>query len=701
MRDVQPCENITIGKPIENTRIYILNKDNSLQPMGIAGELSIAGNGLARGYLGRPELTAEKFVENPYKSGERMYRTGDLARWLPNGNIEFLGRIDHQVKIRGYRIEFGEIEEQLLRFPSIKQVVLIAREDSQGSKYLCAYVVVEKDLTIPELRAHLTKELPDYMVPSYFVQLENLPLTVNGKLDRKALPEPDGDILTGAEYAAPENEMEEKLIQIWQSVLKVERIGINDNFFELGGHSLKAIQLLSKLSVDFKVSMNDIFECSTVKSLAGRISYSKGYLKKNIELIKAKCISAFEIAIAEKGIEYNEIRDSLEEYEEKNGKYATIKLFEKQNYKSILLTGGTGYLGIHVLRQLLFSTGCDINILVRGKNEDEAEQKLVEKLKYYFGDNLYDQFKERINVIKGDLTEEYFGLTSKEYNNLADRVDCVLNSAANVKHYGKFEDFHEINVKGTERLINFCKAGKTKDFNHVSTVSIGSGNVKGKRFGVFTEYDTDIGQEYDNYYLITKFEAEKLISNARADGLNCNVFRVGNIVFDSETGKFQENITDNAFYKLIRAGIKLGLIAEMSLQTRDFSCADYVSKAIALLFDKSNLKNETYHISNPYRVATFELESAAKDLGYVVKIVPLDEFLDYITENVENSTIETYIADMLLHAHVLANSSDVTNFRIESSKTETVLKGLGFEWPQLNHQHIYRMLEHCKKVDFI
>ncbi len=694
----QVPERVPIGKPIVNKQVYIMN-GNNLCGIGIPGELCIAGVGLARGYLNLPELTAEKFVENPFGNG-RMYCTGDLARWLPDGNIEYLGRIDEQVKIRGFRIELGEIESVLKKQTGVKDAAVAVKEKS-GDKNICAYIVSDQEIWAGDIKDSLRKELPEYMVPSYLVQLEKLPLTVNGKIDRKMLPEPDGNIHTGVEYAAPENETEENLIQIWQSVLKVERIGTNDNFFELGGHSLKAIQLLSKLSVDFKVSMNDIFECPTVKSLAGRISYSKGYLKKNIELIKANSISAFELTIAEKGIEYDEIKAALEEYEKKNGTYATIGLSEKQNYKSILLTGSTGYLGIHVLRQLLYSTGCDINLLVHGKNEDEAEQKLVDKLKYYFGDNLYDQFKERINVIKGDLTEDYFGLNTKEYNNLADRVDCVVNSAANVKHYGKFGDFHEINVKGTERLINFCKVGKTKDFNHVSTLSICSGNVKGKRFGVFTEYDIDIGQEYDNYYLATKFEAEKLITNARADGLNCNIFRVGNIVFDSETGKFQENITDNAFYKLIRAGIKLGLMTEMSLQTRDFSCADYVSKAIVLLFDKSNLKNETYHISNPYRVATFELESAAKELGYVVKTVPLDEFLDYLSENVENSTIETYVADMLLHAHVLANSSNVTNFRIESSKTETVLKGIGFEWLQLNHEHICRMLEHCKKVGFI
>ncbi|MDP4147694.1 MAG: amino acid adenylation domain-containing protein, partial [Bacillota bacterium] len=205
---------ISIGKPISNTRLYIVDKNNKLQPLGVPGELCISGEGLAIGYLNRPELTEEKFIANPYEPGEKMYKTGDLARWLPDGNIEFIGRMDHQVKIRGYRIELGEIESQLLKHEEIKEAVVIDREDTEGNKYLCAYVVSNKEITVTELREHLAKELPDYMIPAYFIQLENIPLTPNGKIDRKALPEPEGEINTGVEYAAPRNEVEEKIVKV-------------------------------------------------------------------------------------------------------------------------------------------------------------------------------------------------------------------------------------------------------------------------------------------------------------------------------------------------------------------------------------------------------------------------------------------------------------------------------------------------------
>ncbi|MED4400360.1 non-ribosomal peptide synthetase, partial [Metabacillus fastidiosus] len=264
-------QNIPIGKPIFNTSVFIFNEANGLCPLGVAGELCVSGAGLARGYLNRPELTAEKFVLNPFVPGERMYRTGDLARMLPNGNIEFLGRIDHQVKIRGYRIELGEIENQLLKHPKVKEAVVIAREDQDHQAYLCAYVVLEKpkEEWTKEIRAFLTKELPEYMVPAFFVQLDKLPLTTNGKVDRKALPEPDRNGM-GTEYEEPRNAVEETLAVIWQDILGIEKLGITDHFFEMGGHSLKATAMVSRIHKELKVEvpLRQLFQTPTIKGIA-------------------------------------------------------------------------------------------------------------------------------------------------------------------------------------------------------------------------------------------------------------------------------------------------------------------------------------------------------------------------------------------------------------------------------------------------
>jgi len=260
--------NIPIGKPITNYQTYILSDNNNLCSVGIPGELCIGGDGLARGYLKRPELTAEKFVPNPFKPGERMYLTGDLARWLPDGTIEFLGRIDHQVKIRGFRIELGEIESRLLELEHVKETVVLAREDETGDKYLCAYVVTDKDTQVSELRQSLSENLPDYMVPSYFVLLDKMPLTPSGKVNRKVLPEPEG--VAGTEYVAPRNAAQEVLAAIWSDVLNKERIGIYDNFFELGGHSLKGTILISKIHKELNVELplRELFKSPTISGIS-------------------------------------------------------------------------------------------------------------------------------------------------------------------------------------------------------------------------------------------------------------------------------------------------------------------------------------------------------------------------------------------------------------------------------------------------
>ncbi|WP_173965704.1 non-ribosomal peptide synthetase, partial [Flavobacterium collinsii] len=230
-------KNINIGSPISNTSIYIINEELQLLPMGIVGELCVSGAGVARGYLNQEELTREKFIENPFKEGDRIYKTGDLARWLPDGNLEFIGRKDNQVKIRGYRIELGEIENVLSSVRGISQCCVLAKEDSNDNKRLVGYVVVEGKLDRAALQEQLKLSLPEYMIPMIWVELEEMPLTSNGKLDRKALPDPDSSDLSTKEYVAPRTETEQQLVQIWENLLGVEKVGVHDNFFELGGHS--------------------------------------------------------------------------------------------------------------------------------------------------------------------------------------------------------------------------------------------------------------------------------------------------------------------------------------------------------------------------------------------------------------------------------------------------------------------------------
>nr|WP_261378279.1 non-ribosomal peptide synthetase [Paenibacillus agilis] len=267
---------IPIGKAISNSNVYIVDRHNHLQPIGVAGELCVAGDGLARGYLNNEELTAAKFVPNPFEPGTKMYKTGDLARWLPDGNIEYMGRIDEQVKIRGFRIEPNEIAQHLMLHQQIQDAVVVARKGEDGQAYLCAYVVGEAILSPSVLREHVSASLPSYMIPSYFIQLDRLPLTLNGKVDRKVLPEPDGERHTGVQYESPRNEMEQAIAQVWEKVLGIKNVGINDEFFSLGGDSIKAIQAIAQMNnKGYTFEIKDLMNSPRIKDLIVHLKFAK------------------------------------------------------------------------------------------------------------------------------------------------------------------------------------------------------------------------------------------------------------------------------------------------------------------------------------------------------------------------------------------------------------------------------------------
>lgn len=271
LRDLKDDSRIPIGKPIQNTKTYILDPFNNLTPIGVLGELCIAGEGLAIGYSNNSQLTEEKFVDDPFEAGKKMYKTGDLARWLADGNIEYVGRMDHQVKIRGFRIELGEIEYSLLKLAGVREVIVIDRQ-KEGAKYLVAYYVTSHEYSIAELREHLKKSLPEYMVPSYFIALETMPLTKSGKIDRRVLPEVEANISSQEEYVAPQNADEQMLAEVWQEVLKIEKIGRNDDFFYLGGDSIKAIQIVSRVkSKGYSIEVKDIFRALNIQALSKHI----------------------------------------------------------------------------------------------------------------------------------------------------------------------------------------------------------------------------------------------------------------------------------------------------------------------------------------------------------------------------------------------------------------------------------------------
>ncbi|MEQ8172201.1 MAG: AMP-binding protein, partial [Candidatus Eremiobacterota bacterium] len=281
-------ENIPIGKPVYNTSVYITDRFENLQPAGVPGELCVSGRGLSRGYLNKKELTEEKFVVNPFRAGEKMYKTGDLARWLPDGNLEFLGRIDRQVKIRGFRIELAEIEQSMKSFDFIKEALVVDHTDENNRPYLCGYYMADEEIDIDKLKRDLAKNLPDYMIPRHILKIDKIPITPNGKVDKKALPLPDKSSLT-AGYVAPETEEERFMAKIWEDILKCGSVGIHDDFFSLGGDSITSIQVVARArEAGINISAAQLQShpsISQLLSIQGDLSSKKSFIEEKEEAV--------------------------------------------------------------------------------------------------------------------------------------------------------------------------------------------------------------------------------------------------------------------------------------------------------------------------------------------------------------------------------------------------------------------------------
>ena len=272
-KEVRGLGTVPIGRPVDNTRLYVLDRNMALLPIGAVGELYIGGEQVSDGYLNREDLTKEKFVQNPFRKGDRLYRTGDLARWAHDGNIEFIGRRDHQVKLRGFRIELGEIENAISVVEGVRQACVTLQEGTNGDKRLVAYAVTEGEIDRERIQRELAERLPEYMVPRIWVPMDRMPLTANGKLDRRALPLPEGSELSAQRYTAPRTPNEERLARIWRELLGIEKVGVHDNFFALGGHSLLAVRLMARIrETGHETTIRDIFTYPSIALLADRLS---------------------------------------------------------------------------------------------------------------------------------------------------------------------------------------------------------------------------------------------------------------------------------------------------------------------------------------------------------------------------------------------------------------------------------------------
>jgi amino acid adenylation domain-containing protein/thioester reductase-like protein len=610
-RDSYNAKTVPIGRAIANTQVYILDEQLQPVPIGVPGELYIGGAGLARGYLNRPELTAEKFIITDHLGGQdahstRVYKTGDKARYLPDGNIEFLGRVDHQVKIRGFRIELGEIEAVLSQHPGVQQAVVSLSEDESGNKRLVGYVVpnLKQTPSVSDLRHFLLNKFPEYMVPSAFVLLKSLPLTPNGKVDRRALPVPEQTRPElEAVYAAPRTPVEKQLAEIWAKLLGFEKVGIHDNFFDLGGHSLLITQLLAKVRDTFKVnlSLSSLFELPTVANIAEKIAIAQqakpGTKIDTEEAINLKAEAVLDSTIHPDGITYNPDVSPV----------------------AIFLTGATGFLGSFLLYELLQQTKADIYCLVRSETLESAKKKIQSSLESYL---LWDEsFNSRIIPVLGDLSQPLLGLSEEQFQKMARQLDAIYHNGALVNFTYPYSALKAPNVLGTQDVLRLACQVKVKPVHFISTISVVRPNNPDVE--VVREQDSlDDAKMPSGGYAQSKWVAEKLVTIARERGLPVCIYRPGRISGHSQTGVC--NPGDHT-YRMIKGCIQLGSIPNQDIRL-NLSPVDYVSKAIVYLSRHKELLGKAFHLVNPQPLPLSEMVNYIRSLGYPVEQVLYDKW---------------------------------------------------------------------------
>ncbi|WP_113675355.1 non-ribosomal peptide synthetase [Vallitalea guaymasensis] len=635
-----------IGSPIGNYKVYIMDRYENLMPIGYEGEIVIGGIGVSKGYYNDSSLTEKKFIKSPFNESDILYKSGDKGRYLVDGNIEYKGRLDRQVKILGNRIELDEIENKINQVTGVKNSVMTCIKTKDTKQLVCYYI----SSTIEEntLRDILKKSLPAYMIPNQIIRLETFPLTVNGKIDMEKL---NKNKSTNKVYVKPKTSLEKQLVSLYEKVLNIKRAGVTDDFFELGGDSLKAMELIvaaDKLGIGLEIK--DVYNYPTIRKLT----------QKDFELDFCKYEDAIDII---------------------------PKKINRKNSGDILITGATGWLGIHLVNDLLKQTKDNIYCIVRGNNPEEKMEKVFA---YYF-QNMTHEEKQRIKILRGDITLDRLGLSDKDYNIIKDKIRIIIHAAAYVKYHGKLELLHDINVTGTQNIIHMTKI-LNAELYHMSTISI-SGQYMlqhPKLKGSFTEKDLYIGQHFaENEYILSKFLAESEITKEIENGLDASIIRVGNLTQRISDGKFQINKEDNGFYGRLRELLMLKKVPKEFLNQKvEMTPVDQCSNAIIKIIKSKPEYTGIYHVFNPNKVKVIAVLHIIEKMGY--KILPAS--MDNITTLISHSKIK------LKHLLSINNKNTPVskNIAVDNNLTTNYLEKVGFTWDKIDEDYLRAIIKNIE-----
>lgn len=670
---------VTIGKPMANIQMMMLDKYRNLLPAGVPGELLIIGNGVGRGYVGKPEMTADKFIEF---EGKKAYRSGDLARWNHHGRIEFMGRMDNQVKLRGLRVELDEIENVINRYPTVKSSVVLVKE-KDSIQFLCGYFVAKEQIEKQNLTCFLQKYLTPYMVPSVLIQLPELPLTNNGKVDKRALPEPEY-LTDERDYVEPRTKLQRSLCDIFAMALGVKRIGIEDDFFENGGTSLSASKVAMKcMSAGIEVAYADLFTYKTPLALEQFILARK-HEKKAED--------------AERTEKANGGGDSAEDFIKDILSRNTVERVDEIRtaaMKNVLLTGATGFLGAHILKTMIEQCDNRIYCLLRKGNAPSLEKRLKSMLVYYFSNPYEELFGDRIFVLEGDITDADSVAALREYD-----FEQVINCAACVKHFAADDILERVNYQGVLNLISLCTRSE-RELIHISTVSVAGENVGG-RFPAekkLHENELSFGQSISNKYIDTKFRAEMAVLEAASKGMKGRIVRVGNLMSRVSDGEFQINSVTNGFMRTLRGYVALGKFpVSLMDMPAEFSPIDATAEAIVKLA-ASEGDFSVFHAYSSYVIQMADVIEQMNALGIWVDIVSDEAFETALLSALENEEKNELISGLIAYL-----SSDVEEasayIDADNSFTTKALYRLGFKWPMPDGAYLRSALKALATLGF-
>lgn len=670
-------DNIPIGKSQRNVRSYIVDENLNRLPVGASGELCHAGRQIARGYHNLPEKTASVFVENPFAVCEqesRLYRTGDMVRMKGDGNIEYIGRIDSQVKIRGYRVELGEIEGALLKHELVKNAAVTVIEKG-GNKYITAYYTGE---AIPEdeLKTFLEPLIPDYMMPSFFVSIEEMPVTPGGKIDKKALPMPEVTTNT-ASYVEPVTAAQRALCEIFEKALGIERVGIEDNFFELGGSSLTASKVaVMCLSKNISLVYADIFKYPTVRELAALV---------DDDGVTEAAQSKNEFS----DYNYNRIQNVISANTEENADRIT-----KEKLGDIMVTGATGFLGIHVLKAFIDNYDGKVYCLVRKGKYESSEKRMMNMLMYYFDDPYKELFESRIICVDGDITSKEQVTGFSEY-----KFSTIINCAACVKHFAADDVLERINVQGVENLIDFCK-NNGRRLIQISTVSVAGEGSDGvpPMSRVFCENDLYIGQNITNEYIRTKFLAERAVLEAVSEGLDGKVVRVGNLMSRNSDGEFQINFITNGFLRSLRGYVAVGKFPMGGMhEVAEFSPIDSTALAV-LRLAQTDRRFTVFHACNSHHIYMADLIYAMRSYGFRIDIVRDEEFEAAVKEFAKTGQDSDAVSGLI--AYTSHNENEIYTIDYSNRFTAQVLYRLDYKWPVTDDRYLENAIAALDRLTF-